>query len=48
MDEASITALVGGIAGLELLQLWHTDDLRVGRVDKWLNLLVQMVDSIGL
>ena len=45
MDEASITALVGGIAGLELLQLWHTDDLRISRVDKWLNVLLHKIGT---
>ena len=44
MDESSITALVGGIARLELLQLWHTDDLRSSRVYKWLNVLVRKTD----
>lgn len=40
MDEPGITALVGGIVGLKLLQLWHTDDLRISRADKWLNVLL--------
>ncbi len=48
MDEPGITALVGGIVGLKLLQLWHTDDLRISRADKWLNVLLHKTGNIGL
>lgn len=41
MDEATITALVGSIGGLELLRLWHSDDQRPDRDDKWLNVLLR-------
>lgn len=41
MDEPGITALVGGIAGLELLLLWHTDDQRSDRKDQWVNVLLR-------
>jgi hypothetical protein len=29
---------------LELVQLRHTDDLRPGRFDKWLNVLLRKVE----
>jgi SAM-dependent methyltransferase len=41
MEEASFTVLLGGIGGVELLQLWHTDDQRPDRDDKWLNVLLR-------
>jgi SAM-dependent methyltransferase len=44
MDEASIIELVAGMVELELVQLWHTDDLRPGRLDKWLNVLLRKVE----
>lgn len=41
MEEASFTVLLGGIGGVELLQLWHTDDQRPDRDEKWLNALLR-------
>ena len=43
MDEPSISDLVAGIAGLEIVQFSHTNDLRPGRLDKWLNVLLRKV-----
>ena len=45
MDEPGITELVGGIAGLELLRLWHTADQRSDRKDRWLNVLLRKGDQ---
>ena len=45
MDEPSISELVAGIVELELFRLWHTDDLRPGRLDRWLNMLLRKVET---
>jgi len=41
MDEPSMRELLTGFSGLEMIQLWHTVDLRPDRSDKWLNVLLQ-------
>lgn len=43
MDEASIDALIRGVAGLKRVELWHADDLRPNRSDKWINVLLRRV-----
>lgn len=41
MDEVNLSELVGCISGLELVRLWHTDDQRPDRDNKWLNVLLR-------
>jgi hypothetical protein len=41
MDETRIADLVADVTGLEMVQLWHTDDLRNARADKWINVILR-------
>ena len=41
MNESSIGKLIAEIDDLEIVELWHTDDLRPDRSEKWLNVLLQ-------
>jgi SAM-dependent methyltransferase len=41
MNESSIGELLLEVDDLEIVELWHTDDLRPDHSDKWLNLLLQ-------
>ncbi len=45
MDETRMDAVLASIGELELLCLWQSDDLRPGRNDKWLNVLLRKVRS---
>jgi len=42
LDEAGLAALVAGVQGLEVLEIWVTADRRPGReAELWLNALMQ-------
>ena len=41
MNESSIGELLVDVDDLEIVELWHTDDLRPDHSDKWLNVLLQ-------
>jgi len=41
MDRSSMDELLASISGLEIVELWYTDDPRPDRSDKWLNVLLQ-------
>ena len=43
MNESGVMALVASVEGLEIIQMWHTVDLRPDRSDRWLNVLLLRV-----
>lgn len=47
MDESGVDKMVAGIEGLEIVQLWHTNDMRPGRSDRWLNVILRKVGPCG-
>lgn len=41
LDENALRALLGNLDQIENIDFWQTTDLRPGRTDRWLNVLVQ-------
>lgn len=43
MNEGSLQALVAGLAGIEIVSIWTTQDARPERDERWLNALLRKV-----
>ena len=39
MNEESLKTLIESVGGLTIEKMWLTDDVRVDRVEKWLNVV---------
>ncbi|GGA67227.1 SAM-dependent methyltransferase [Neiella marina] len=44
MDETTVAQLLNPFKELKVVELWHTEDARPSRDEKWLNLIVQKIE----